>query len=258
VTDQTTPTTVSTLADHVAVTDAVVEQLAAHAVRLHHGDGQYSDVPRYVADEIGQAVLALVPAALTPAQYALLDAVKDVASAPEAPAATYATEQLARLASEAFGYPLPPPVVREGGVAGFLFGRPVTPPPQQPAGTAPIDLAARRARATGSVVVPATSYPIGEHPVGPADPEPDGWPFKPGDVVHDSGEDADDAAWLEAAPEDTVVVDYQGTECTRRRAGWSNGTLGGTVTSVELADLGPITVVSVPDMDEACTPDRDA
>jgi hypothetical protein len=206
---------------------------------------------------------AAEPADLTPVQYALLDAVKDVALAPEAPAAKYATEQLARLAGEAFGYPLPAPVVREGGLAGFLLGRPV-PSPTPLAGTAPIaDLAERRRRATGGPVEvevfpgrveisPEQAVELGLRPADTEQPtsaqiatDVEGWPFKPGTVVRD--EDGDDVAWLDAAPEGVVVRGEIGAEWTRTTTGWSGQT------SQWIAQFAPLTVVSVPDAQEACT-----
>lgn len=200
-TDETIPMTVSTLVDHVVVTNTVVEQLEAHRVRLHHGDGEYSGVPRYVADEIGQAVLALVPEDVTPQQGALLDAVRDVAWTADAPAAEYAGKQLVRLAAAAFDYPLPEPVQRAGG----------------------LELGLRKA------------------------PEVAPWPFKPGTAVRD--EDGAEAEWLDAAPEDTVVIADDGVEWTRRVTAWFRTDGGGWMTSLDLTARGPLTVVSVPDQE---------
>lgn len=81
---------------------------------------------------------------LTPEQYALLDALRDVAVSPDATTADLAAKELVRLAAEAFGYPLPVPVPRMGGVAGFLYGNPVVPNP--PAGAASGGIAAHMAR----------------------------------------------------------------------------------------------------------------
>lgn len=82
---------------------------------------------------------------------------------------------------------------------------------------------------------------------------PEGWPFKPGDVVRDSGEDADNGAWLEAAPAGVVVVG-DGLEHWRRTPeGWfptypsAVDIVAGAVPSHDLeAKYGPMTVVSVP------------
>jgi hypothetical protein len=74
-------------------------------------------------DDAGTA--SATDAEMTPQQYALLDAARDVALSTEAPAAELAGRHLARMAGETFGYPLPEPVQREGGLAGFLYGRPV-------------------------------------------------------------------------------------------------------------------------------------
>ncbi|GAA4707334.1 hypothetical protein APR04_003786 [Promicromonospora umidemergens] len=154
-TDQTTPTAV--LPDHVAVTDTVVARLAqCSQIKFHHTDGATGSIPRYIADEIGQAVLALVPDAapveLTPVQYALLDALREVALSSEAPSGKYAGEQLARLVAAEFGHPLPEPVERDGGLTNFLYGRPIVTNPKTPLGTSPIDHAARQAQATGGPI----------------------------------------------------------------------------------------------------------
>jgi hypothetical protein len=81
----------------------------------------------------------------------------------------------------------------------------------------------------------------------PAD-QPEAWPFAPGDVVRDSGEDGDDAAWLEAAPEWTVVREGDGDTWERRDGAWWYG--GGNLQPWASANLsqtyGPLTVVSVP------------
>lgn len=283
-TDQTTPTTVSTLVDHVVVTNTVVEQLEEHAVRLHQGDGQYSGVPRYVADEIGQAVLALVPEDITPEQAALLDAVRDVALSNDAMAGEYAGKQLVRMVAAAFGYPLPEPVQREGGIAGILYGRPIVTNPQTPVGTASVDHAARQAGATGGTVDPKRIRLVGENTyevqtypgrveispeqavelgLRPADPEQptsaqiatdvEGWPFKPGVVVHD--EDGAEAEWLDAAPHGVVLRDNTGSiwKPTVIQPGrWIDDDGGDAASAWLVAERGPLTVVSVPDQE----PDR--
>lgn len=183
------------------------------------------------------------PADITPEQAALLDAVRDVALSTDAMAGEYAGKQLVRLAAAAFGYPLPEPVQREGGVAGFLFGRPIVPNPQAPVGTAPVDHLARQERARGGAVDPkrlalVDSREQGTEALVPAH-EP--WPFGPGTVVRD--EDGAEAEWLDAAPEDTVVVDAEGTEWTRSATAWYF--VGARTTSLGLARRGPLTVVSV-------------
>jgi hypothetical protein len=75
------------------------------------------------------------------------------------------------------------------------------------------------------------------------------WPFAPGDVVRDSGEDGDDAAWLDAAPQRTVVVDSQGTEWTRLGDGWfiaDPPVRASRWASLNLNETyGPLSVVSV-------------
>lgn len=67
------------------------------------------------------------PAELTPVQYALLDAVRDVAMAPAAQAGQHAGKQLVRMAADAFGLERPEPerVVRAGGLADLIYGRPL-------------------------------------------------------------------------------------------------------------------------------------
>lgn len=81
------------------------------------------------ADELQAKVDAhdTEPVELTPVQYALLDAVKDVARAADAPAALHAGKQLVRLAADAFDLERPEPeqVVRAGGLSDIIFGRPV-------------------------------------------------------------------------------------------------------------------------------------
>lgn len=64
---------------------------------------------------------------LTPVQYALLDDVREVAMCAHAPAAQYAGRALVRLLCLELGHPVPQPVEREGGLAGLLYGNPVTP-----------------------------------------------------------------------------------------------------------------------------------
>lgn len=246
-TDQTTPTTMSTLVDHVAVTDTVVARLAqCPQIQFHHGDGATSGIPRYIADEIGQAVLALVPdepADITPEQAVLLDAVRDVALSNDAMAGEYAGKQLVRLAAAAFGYPLPEPVQREGGVVGFLYGRPIVTNPLAPVGTASVADAVLRARATGGIV--ERPVLVGGRDQGPEVLVPtESWPFKPGVVVRD--EDGAEAEWLDAAPEETVVIADDGVEWTRRTTAWFRNGGGGWMTSLDLAARGPLTVVSVP------------
>jgi len=77
------------------------------------------------------------------------------------------------------------------------------------------------------------------------------WPFQPGDVVQDAGTDGDDAVWLHAAPVDTVVVDADGAEWKRLRLRWIRIDDTGIVTSRELANRGPITLVSLGETDPA-------
>lgn len=79
---------------------------------------------------------------------------------------------------------------------------------------------------------------------------PDPWPFAPGDVVRDSGPEGDDAAWLDAAPEGTVVRDEEGDDWTRTEEAWvwspGNGPAVLTRDSAHLAEkYAPLTVVSV-------------
>lgn len=70
---------------------------------------------------------AAEPVELTPVQYALLDAVRDVATATDAPAAQYAGKQLVRMAADAFGLerPASETVVRAGGLVDLFYGRPL-------------------------------------------------------------------------------------------------------------------------------------
>lgn len=70
------------------------------------------------------------------------------------------------------------------------------------------------------------------------------WPFAPGDVMHDSGPDGDDAAWLEAAPEGTLVNDGDGWDFVRDSGAWWH-TGSWRMTSERIAERGPLTVVSV-------------
>jgi len=187
---------------------------------------------------------------LTPEQYALLEALRDVAVSPEAQAAKYATEQLARLAGEAFGYPLPAPVVREGGLAGFFYGNPIRPGMKDQLSQA--RAATGKARASGGTVDPKRLALVGgagaapgsyDDEVIPASP----WPFKPGTVVRD--EEGAEVEWLDTAPEGVVVRGEIGAEWTRTKTGWSGQT------SEWIAQFAPLTVVSVPDSQEACTDD---
>lgn len=256
-TDQTTPaTTMSTLADHVVVTNTVVEQLAGHG----------REVPRYIADEIGQAVLALVPdepAELTPVQSALLDALRDVALDPDAPTSTYAGKELVRLTVDAFGNPIPKPeVVRQGGLADIWFGRPVRADQLATGGPIPDP---RRPMGTGlgaeplAVVVDELHQPEGgelglEQPTsGQIATETEGWPFKPGDVVLDSGEEADHGAWVGAAPDGVILSDHAGDRWKRDESGWWCTRNEPTSVRLNSHDLhtswGPLTVVSVPDQE---------
>lgn len=75
------------------------------------------------------------------------------------------------------------------------------------------------------------------------------WPFAPGDVVQDSGEGSDHAAWLDAAPQRTVVVDHQGTEWVRLGDGWFLSDPPVRASRWASANLeqtyGPLSVVSV-------------
>jgi hypothetical protein len=213
---------------------------------------------------------AVEPAELTPMQYALLDAFKDVALSAEAPGAKYATEQLARLTAEAFGYPLPEPVLREGGVVGFLYGNPR--PQNSAASTAEAIATARQRRPGGGPVDRKRLALVAEREgeqlevrthadtptpdeavdLGTAEP----WPFKPGVVV----DDAEGAVteWLDAAPEGTVVVNVAGDEWTNDGIApgtevptWIRGRdravpgFADRITSAGLADLDPLTVVRV-------------
>lgn len=87
-------------------------------------------------------------------------------------------------------------------------------------------------------------------PGGLLNVETDAWPFKPGDVVLDSGEESDHVAWLEAAPERTVVSDCDGDEWTRKNDGlwWMNRGQTARAKSSDLNEqVGPLTVVSVPE-----------
>lgn len=69
------------------------------------------------------------PEALSAAQAALLDAVRDIALFQEAPGAMRATDALIRLLSLSFNVPPPKPVIREGGFVSAIFGNPVKDPP---------------------------------------------------------------------------------------------------------------------------------
>ncbi|MFI6428488.1 hypothetical protein [Promicromonospora sp. NPDC050880] len=95
--------------------------------------------------------------------------------------------------------------------------------------------------------------------------ELDAWPFKPGDVVRDSGEDADHGAWLDAAPDGVVVADEKGSKFQQTPNGWFNteitavSLVRGALTGHELErEHGPLTVVSLPDVQEACTDEAPA
>lgn len=113
----------------------------------------------------------------------------------------------------------------------------------------------------GRVVIShAKAVELGLRPANPAPvPVHEPWPFKPGDIVRDSGIDADDAAWLDAAPVGVVVVLDDPSRADRdlwvRTAGeiWLNLD-GGTswISSPDLAALGSWRVVSVPEPLEAC------
>lgn len=244
-TDQTTPTTVSTLVDHVVVTNTVVEQLEAHTIRLHHGDGEYSSVPRYVADEIGQAVLALVPDDITPEQAALLDAVRDVALSNDAMAGEYAGKQLVRLAAAAFGYPVPEPVQRAGGLVDVVLGKPVNTLRVEGGTLDPKRVHVGDVTRTypGRVVIsPEKAVELGLRKA-PEVPEP--WPFKPGTVVRD--EDGAEVEWLDAAPVGTVVRVAGGYQWTRQDDCWDNA--GRLAASLAIAQQAPVTVVSVPEQE---------
>lgn len=218
------------------------------------------------------------PDDITPEQAALLDAVRDVALSNDAMAGEYAGKQLVRLAAAAFGYPLPEPVQREGGIAGVLYGRPIVTNPQTPVGMPPVDHAARQARATGGTVDPKRIRLVGENSaevqtfpgrveispeqavelgLRPADPEQptsaqiatdvEGWPFKPGTVVRD--EDGAEAEWLQAAPHGTVVRTSNGYEWVRHAEGdrWSHE--ASHASSLAIANQAPVTVVRVPDQE---------
>jgi hypothetical protein len=73
------------------------------------------------------------------------------------------------------------------------------------------------------------------------------WPFAPGDVVRDSGEDGDDTAWLRAAPAGTVVTDSMAVEWTKPGPGKSWLADGGAWMrrSERLSEFAPVVVVSV-------------
>lgn len=79
---------------------------------------------------------------------------------------------------------------------------------------------------------------LGQQPGEPtAVVAPEAWAFQPGDVV--------DELQLHAARVDTVVVDADGAEWKRLRLRWIRVDDTGIVTSRDLANRGPITVVSV-------------
>jgi hypothetical protein len=74
------------------------------------------------------------------------------------------------------------------------------------------------------------------------------WPFAPGDVVRDSGEDGDDTAWLDAAPVGVHVVDRYSNPWRRFPKGWASPKAtgdGSGAPSDYLASRGPITVTSL-------------
>jgi hypothetical protein len=173
----------------------------------------------------------------TPVQLVLLDAMRDVALS-EAPGAKYAAEHLVRLTAAAFDNPLPEPVPREGGLASFLYGRPVVTNPTTP----------KAPRAAGGIVKPGlaivASGGAGKAP-GKYDDEhavtPEPWPFKPGDIV----EDAEGAVteWLDAAPVGTVVADAAGDEW--KHEGLSSWVGTYRIASSDVAARGSVTVVTV-------------
>jgi hypothetical protein len=74
------------------------------------------------------------------------------------------------------------------------------------------------------------------------------WPFKPGDVVRDSGEDGDDAAWLEAAAVGVVLIDADAERWTHERTDhphpWAHSGGAWFMNSAALAARGPLTVES--------------
>jgi hypothetical protein len=160
-------------------------------------------------------------AELTAQQYALLDAVRDIALAPGNPAAERAAKTLIRLVNIAFDAPEPETVQREGGILGALFGNPIRPDDAR------------------------------------HEPTLDQWPFKTGDLVQaiDGPNGLDVAGWLDAAPEGTVVRDREDDGWVRVQDGWrfragkatSAGLVHRVVTSAELAARwAPLTVVSMP------------
>jgi len=121
-TDQTTPAPDST----VKLGDALRDIAASSAGPV---DGWDLEALAARADDMQAMVDGLEdePAELTPLQYALLDAVRDVAIAPAAQAGQHAGKQLVRMAADAFGLPRPEPetVVRAGGLADLIYGRPL-------------------------------------------------------------------------------------------------------------------------------------
>lgn len=109
--------------------------------------------------------------------------------------------------------------------------------------------AARIASSGLAKLGPLTVVRVGEDQNPPAEP----WPFKPGDVVRDSGEEADHGAWVEAAPDDAVLADHKGNHWKRESSlGWHRTDvtpvtlLADGLTSHDLEkNYGPLTVVSV-------------
>lgn len=156
----------------------------------------------------------VVPAELTPVQYALLDALQAVAGDPVAPAAEYAGKQLVRMAGEALGYPVRTSVL-------------------------PVDVADLNIS-----VGPFRVRPLGDirNFVGVRDQAPsEPWPFKPGTVVRD--EEGAEVEWLDAAPVGTVVRVANGALWTRQDDCWDNA--GRLAASLAIAQQAPVIVVHV-------------
>lgn len=120
-TDQATPTNAG-----VSLADALRDIAASSAGPV---DGWDLEALAARADELQAKADALdaEPVELTPVQYALLDAVRDVATAADAPAAMHAGKQLVRMASDVFDLERPESdqVVRAGGLSDIIFGRPL-------------------------------------------------------------------------------------------------------------------------------------
>jgi len=196
---------------------------------------------------------------LTPEQYALLDAVRDVALSAEAPAAQHAGNQLVRMAAERFGLPIPE---REGGLAEFLFGSLVR--------TVDADTAEEPCDHASESGDEGPIADLGRMPkrwrcdsCGRVRCDAEPWPFKAGTIVRD--EDGAEAEWLDAAPAGVVVVSAAvGTldrELWAQTAGdhWlSLDADGSWITSQGLVARGPVRVASVPEPLEACTDDAPA